>query len=157
MTRRTKRNVRHRDRGWHTLNERKYFYLFSGGYKLAHGIQPTIAECNALERFGEICKHHCKPKCDILLTMKVKNKRNTWKNIHAHMRRDFLMVLLQNGTQTPYAVGKNTGYSQDAVRTHLTYLEASGFVEMKTLWRKRLFTITEKGRELLEEGVVKNE
>ena len=153
----TIRAVRHRDRGWRTLNERKYFYVFSGGYKLAHGIKPTIAECNALESIGEKCKHQCIPKCDVLLIMKVKNKRNTWKNIHAHMRRDFLTVLLQNGTQTPYEVGKNTGYSQEAVTKHLMFLAANELVEIKTLWRKRLFTITEKGRKLIEEGVVNNE
>ena len=54
----TIRAVRHRDRGRRTLNERKYFYVFSGWDKLVHGLKPTIAECNALERIGIICNEY---------------------------------------------------------------------------------------------------
>ena len=53
----TIRAVRHRDRGRVILNERKYFYIFSGCDKLFRGIMPSIPECNALERIGIICNH----------------------------------------------------------------------------------------------------
>jgi len=48
----TIRAVRHRDRGCVILNERKYFYSFSGWEKLSRGIMPNFPEQNALERIG---------------------------------------------------------------------------------------------------------
>jgi len=48
----TLRAVRHRDRGRRTLNERKYFYVFSAAEKIEKGIMPNIPEQRALLRIG---------------------------------------------------------------------------------------------------------
>jgi len=61
---RTQRTIRHRDRGRTKINELRFFRTFSGIDKLSHGMQPTIAECNALERIGIICNHHKRPISD---------------------------------------------------------------------------------------------
>ena len=55
----------HRKHGMYTLNERKFFYFFSGWNKLSRGIMPSIPECNALERIGIKCNHcrNCNHYC----------------------------------------------------------------------------------------------
>jgi len=89
--------------------------------------------------------------------MKVKNERQPWFAWRRQMAKMMLGILQAEGPMTATSMGKQTGYVHSTCGRHLARMEIEGLVSQKTLWRKRLFTITEAGTQYIRKEVVKNE
>jgi len=88
---------------------------------------------------------------------KVKNARRSWENMRAHTSNELLIALDRHGPQTPYSTARITGYADSTARYYLKRMDLEGLVSKKVLFRKILFTITEKGKQYIRKDVVKNE
>jgi len=88
---------------------------------------------------------------------KVKNARRSWANMRAHTSNEILIALERHGPQTPYSTARITGYADSTARYYLKRMDLEGFVSKKVLFRKILFAITEKGKQMIGGKVVNNE
>jgi len=89
--------------------------------------------------------------------MKVKNDPRSWANMRAHTTNELLVILKQHGPQSPYSMAKIAGYAHSTARYYLKRMDLEKLVTKKVLFQKNLFTITDKGRELIGDEVVSNE
>jgi DNA-binding MarR family transcriptional regulator len=74
----------------------------------------------------------------------------------SYKRALFLLVLQQHGTITQHELACALGYSDPAVSTMLLELAKQGYVTMAPSpahGRKRLVTLTDKGRDVVMEGI----
>ena len=77
--------------------------------------------------------------------------------MRAQTTNQLLVILARNGPQSPYSMSKLAGYVHSTTRYYLKRMALEELVTKKVLFQKNLFTITEKGKQMIGDEVVKNE